>query len=195
MAEEELQDALFPDFNNPEQELDRLKLELEEKDRAYQELEHQLKRLAADFENYRRRQAIEREELTKYAGCKVIEGFLPMIDNFERAIQAGRSTQDPSKIQQGVELIYRQMADFLMKSGVKPLACVGKPFDPNLHEAVSAVTTSEHADQTVLYELERGYLFFDRILRYAKVQVAHNPEDFVIREAEPQNTSAEEKEE
>lgn len=193
MAEEELQEALFPDLESPDQEIEQLKLELEEKTRAHQELEHQYKRLAADFENYRRRQAAEREDLTKYAGSKLLEGFLPLIDNFERAIQAGRKAQDVATLQQGIELIYRQMADFLSRSGVKPLACVGQPFDPNLHEAIGQVMTCDHPDQTVMYEVERGYLYHDRVLRYAKVQVAVN-EGQTTKPSEDESSSAEKEE-
>jgi molecular chaperone GrpE len=178
LAEEELQEALFPPQGDCEQDdAARLIKELEDKTQALQELENQYKRLAADFENYRRRQAIEREEQNKYAGFKLLEGFLPVLDNFERALVASKKVQDVTTLQQGVELIYRQLAEFLSRSGVKPLVCVGTLFDPNLHEAVGQVQTPDHPDQTVLYELERGYMHHDRVLRYAKVQIACNPED------------------
>lgn len=177
MAEEELQEALFPPAESDSEESAPIDRELEEKTRALQELENQYRRLAADFENFRRRQTIEREEMSKYAGFKLLEGFLPVVDNFERAIVASKKTQDVATLQQGLELIYRQLAEFLSRSGVKPLASVGTPFDPNYHEAVGQVQTVEHPDQTVVYEMERGYMHHDRVLRYAKVQIAYNPEE------------------
>lgn len=193
MAEEELQEALFPpQEDGTSDEITRLTQELDDKTRAMQELENQLKRLAADFENFRRRQALEREEQNKYAGFKLLEGFLPVLDNFERALVAGKKVQDVATLQQGLELIYRQLTEFLSRSGVKPLKAVGTLFDPNLHEAVGQVPTSEHPDQTVVYELERGYMHHDRVLRYAKVQIAHNPEE--VQAAVPQGETAEVKE-
>lgn len=181
LAEEELKEANPP--AEPQAPLEAasgvgqldLKDELARKEKQLFDLEGQLKRLAADFENFRRRQAQERDELVKFAASRVFENLLPVVDNFERALVSSRSATDAQQVLAGVELIYRQMQDFLQKSGVAPMEAVGQPFDPNLHEAIAQLETSEHPDQTILAEIQKGYNFNGKVLRYAMVQVASNP--------------------
>lgn len=183
MAEEELKEASPPSEPQPEApseasssvgQLDH-KDELARKEKQIFDLEGQLKRLAADFENYRRRQAQEREELIKFAASRVFENLLPVVDNFERALVSSKSATDPQQVLTGVELIYRQMQDFLNRSGVAPMEAVGQPFDPNLHEAIAQFETTEAPDQTVLAEIQKGYYLSGKVLRHAMVQVASNP--------------------
>lgn len=179
MAEEELKEA----SPSPEPEAEAAssvgqldtKDEQARKEKQIFDLEGQLKRLAADFENYRRRQATEREELIKFAASRVFENLLPVVDNFERALVASQKATDVQQVLTGVELIYRQMQDFLTKSGVAPMEAVGKPFDPNLHEAIAQFETPDAPDQTVLAEIQKGYYLSGKVLRHAMVQVASNP--------------------
>jgi molecular chaperone GrpE len=139
------------------------------------EHKQQLQRLAADFENYRRRAAAEKDELVRFAASRVMENFLPIVDNFERA-QQHLGKADPESLRQGVELIYRQIADFLTRQGVAPMEAVGQTFDPNLHEAIGQTETTDHPDNTVLFEVQRGYYLNGRVLRHAMVHVTSNPE-------------------
>jgi molecular chaperone GrpE len=133
----------------------------------------QLKRMAADFENARKRNASEREELTKFAAERVMLNLLPVIDNFDRALHAARSATEVATVTQGVEMIYRQLQDLLTKTGVAPIEATGHPFDPMLHEAVQRVPADEsQPDNTVVEELQRGYLLNGKVIRHALVKVA-----------------------
>jgi molecular chaperone GrpE (heat shock protein) len=166
--------------------------ELAEKDKRIADIEGQLKRLAADFENFRRRQATEREELVKFAASRVFENLMPVVDNFERALTSSKTATEVSGVLSGVEMIYRQLQDFLNKSGVAAMEPVGKPFDPNLHEAIAQLETDQAPDQTVLAEIQKGYFLNGKVLRHAMVQVANNPHGSeVASDSTPEDTPAE----
>jgi molecular chaperone GrpE len=130
-----------------------------------------LARLQAEFDNARKRAVREQQEFREYAAADVIKNFLPILDSFERALKANADSGD---FRSGVELIYRQFQDALQKSGVQPIAAVGQPFDPRVHEAIEMVDTAEVPDHHVLDELQRGYKYKDRLLRPAMVRVARN---------------------
>lgn len=160
----------------PETGAAELEAQLAERNKAHADLENQFKRLAADFENYRRRQNSEREELIKFAASRVLENFLPIVDNFERAIAAAKAENtDKAQVLAGIELIHRQIQDFLSKQGVAEMEAQGKAFDPQLHEAIHQQETTEAPDQTVLNVAQKGYLLNGKVLRHAMVQVASNP--------------------
>lgn len=152
-----------------------LQARLAERELAHQELETQFRRLAADFENYRRRQGTERENLIKFAGERILERFLEVMDNFERALQAGAKATEPQQVLTGVEMIYRQLEDFLAKEGVAAIEAKGEGFDPTRHEAVMQRDADDVPDQTVLEVFRKGYELNGRVLRPAMVQVANNP--------------------
>lgn len=158
-----------------EGELGALKARLAEREQACQDMESQLKRMAADFENFRRRQSVERENLIKFAGERILERFLDVLDNFERALAAGEKATEPQQVLTGVSLIYRQLQDFLVKEGVTAMDAKGSPFDPNQHEAVVQMDVDDVPDQTVLEEFRKGYTLNGRVLRHAMVKVANNP--------------------
>jgi molecular chaperone GrpE len=166
-----------PDASSPAgtEELGALRQRLADRDQAYHELETQLKRMAADFDNFRRRQAQERENLLKFAGERILERFLDVMDNFERALVAGEKATEPQQVLTGVSLIYRQLGDFLTKEGVSPMDAKGSPFDPNQHEAVVQMDVDDVPDQTVLEEFRKGYTLNGRVIRHAMVKVANNP--------------------
>jgi molecular chaperone GrpE len=145
------------------------------KDEAFQDMENQYRRLAADFENFRRRQQQERETLIKSAGERILERFLEILDNFERALQVGEKATDPQQVLTGVSLIYRQLQDFLGKEGVTAMEAKGQPFDPLMHEAVLQEAAEDVPDHTVLDEFRKGYLLNGRVLRHAMVKIADNP--------------------
>ncbi len=129
-----------------------------------------LARLQAEFDNARKRGVREQQEFREFAAAEVIKSILPILDSFERALKAG----DSSEFRNGVELIYRQLQDALLKMGVQPIAALGQAFDPRVHEAIEMVDTTEVADHHVFDELQRGYKYKDRLLRPAMVRVARN---------------------
>jgi molecular chaperone GrpE len=131
-----------------------------------------LARAQAEFENARRRAAKEQQDFRDFAAADAIKTLLPVIDSFDRALQA---KSDSGEFRSGVELIYKQLQDVLVKLGVRPITAKGELFDPHIHEAIEMVETSEAPDHEVLEELQRGYKFRERLLRPAMVKVAKNP--------------------
>jgi molecular chaperone GrpE len=131
-----------------------------------------LARAQAEFENARRRAAKEQQDFRDFATVDAIKSLLPVIDSFERALQAKSEAGD---FRTGVELIYKQLQDVLAKMGVRPIAAKGEQFDPHVHEAIEMVERPDAADHEVLEEWQRGYKFKDRLLRPAMVRVAKNP--------------------
>jgi molecular chaperone GrpE len=131
-----------------------------------------LARAQAEFENARRRASKEQQDFRDYAAADAVKPLLPVIDSFERALQA---KSEPADFRSGVELIYKQLQDALAKLGVRAIPAKGEIFDPHVHEAIEMVETSDVPDHEVLEELQRGYKFKDRLLRPAMVKVAKNP--------------------
>jgi molecular chaperone GrpE len=132
-------------------------------------------RTLADLENYRKRAQREKEDLSRFANENLLRELLPVVDNLERAIEHARGDLASGGILQGVEMTLGQLAKVLEKAGIKPVAAVGEPFDTARHEAIGQEESSEHAPQTVVRELQRGYLLNDRLLRPAMVLVAKAP--------------------
>ncbi len=142
------------------------------------ELKDRYLRLAAEFDNFRRRNLKERQDLHNYANESLVKELLPAVDNLERAVVHGRKEEqraDSENLLQGVELTYRSLVQILQRFGVVEIEAEGKPFDPQVHEAVRRVATSEHAPGTVLEVYQKGYLLKDRLLRPAMVAVAGDP--------------------
>jgi molecular chaperone GrpE len=150
-----------------EEENAQLKQQLAEK-------QDSLLRTMADFDNFRRRTRQEMEEIRRIALEEFLRSLLRVMDNFERALQAAEESQSFEKLMEGVQLTYRQMQALLREAGVQPIEAVGKPFDPNFHEAVQRVESPEHPDETVLEEVERGYMIQSRVLRPSRVKVVKN---------------------
>ena len=134
-------------------------------------LQDRLLRTAAEFDNYRKRMDRERRELSEYAATDVLKELLPILDNFERALQAP-ATPETDALRKGIELIHKQMLDLLRKRGVKPIEARGLDFDPNFHQAVIHEPSDSHREGEVIEELQRGYLIGDRLLRPSMVKVA-----------------------
>lgn len=132
-----------------------------------------LARLQADFENARKRAARDQQEFREYALADALKTLLPVLDSFERALQA--RSAEKSELRNGVELIYKQLQDAVGKLGLRPIPAKGEPFDPRWHEAIEMVDTTEAEDHQVIDELQHGYKLKDRLLRPAMVRVARNP--------------------
>lgn len=158
-----------------EQALERtltLEAELKEAKAQAEDYYNRLQRLQAEFDNFRKRTLKEKEELVKYASERVVAELLPVIDNFERALEAAKNSQDISSFAQGVEMIFRQLNNVLGKEGLAPIEAVGQAFDPNIHEAIMQVESEEHPANTVVEEVQKGYYLKDKVLRPSMVKVS-----------------------
>jgi len=131
-----------------------------------------LARLQAEFENARKRATREQQDFREYAVADAIKALLPTLDSFERALQAGAA--EKSEFRGGIELIYKQLQDALLKLGLRAIPAKGEPFDPHLHEAIEMVETTDAEDHQIVEELQRGYKLKDRLLRPSMVKVARN---------------------
>ncbi|MEL6545624.1 MAG: nucleotide exchange factor GrpE [Myxococcota bacterium] len=138
------------------------------------ELQDKLLRLAADFDNYRKRSRRELDDARKYGIESLLRDILPVLDNFERAL-AATSEDDDHPLVQGIRMVMKQFQDILSQHGVKAFDSLGEIFDPELHEALSQLQTNDHEAGTILNEHERGYRIHERLLRPARVVVAMPP--------------------
>jgi len=136
------------------------------------ELQDRFLRFQAEFQNFRKRADKDRLEFSEYASIEAVRTLLPILDDFERALQT--ETADKTYAQ-GMDLIRQRLFDTLKKLGLEPMVVVGEPFDPHVHHAVEMVETEEAPDHTVLAEYQRGYNFKGRLLRPAMVKVAVEP--------------------
>jgi len=162
----------------------------------FEDVSGQYKRLAADFDNYRKRTQKEKEELDLQVKCTTLTKLLPIVDNFERArSQIKPQNEGEMNIHKSYQSVYKQMVDSLKQIGVSPMRPQGQEFDPNLHEAVMRETTTEYPEGTVTEELVRGYILGDRVLRHAMVKVAAAPEEPMATEEVPSETQSEIQEE
>jgi len=151
---------------NALEEIERLKGERDQ-------LLDRLARLQAEFDNARKRETRERAEFRDYATGNTVEQFLPVLDNFQLALNANGSAD---QLRNGVELIVKQMEEALKSLNVLPIETVGQEFNPRLHEALGTVETVDVPDQHIVEEIRRGYRIRERLLRPALVRVAHNPQ-------------------
>jgi molecular chaperone GrpE len=168
---EEAQSALAQGQEAPTTtpELEALAAERDKLAQEKAELQDRLLRLAAEFDNFRKRSERERLEAVEYAAAGALAALLPVLDDLERALKT--PTAD-SEYARGVELIYQRFSDALRKLGVEPIEAQGKPFDPSLHHAIERVEDPSAEQDTVAAELQRGYTYKGRLLREALVRVA-----------------------
>ena len=153
-----------------EDETSKLKTELEEVNNRYL-------RTLAEFDNYRKRQAQEREGLLKYGASETLKKLLPVLDNIERARKSFETAEDKDMVIAGFEVIAKNLLDVLTKCGLEKIEAVDKEFDPNFHEAVSQTTTDEKPENTIVSELQAGYKMGDIVLRPTYVTVAVKPSE------------------
>lgn len=136
------------------------------------ESKNQLARAVADLENVRRRARKEKEDAVKYASVPLVESLLPVLDNFERALDAAEVSEEDKGFLDGVEMVYRQLLQALSDSGLTLVEAVGTPFDPHVHNAVLQVDSDEHESGIVVEELQSGYRYRDRVIRPTMVKVS-----------------------
>lgn len=159
----------------PEEELDEaaaLKKQVEDLTSRLQESESSLKRLRADFENFRRRTVKEKEELGAVVVQEILKGMLPLLDNFERAMAA--DDKESENFHKGVEMIFGQLQEILKKNGLEVIETKEAKFDPNFHQAVMRVQNPEMEDESIVAELQKGYIVKGRVIRPSMVQVVSN---------------------
>ncbi len=149
---------------------------LEQLEKEHESLRSQYMRIAADFDNFRKRQTRDQDDLRLQLTCNTLSEILPVVDNFERARQQldpqGEEAQALHRSYQG---LYKQLVDVLKQLGVAPMRVVGQKFDPNLHEAVLREPSEEQSEDVIVEELQRGYHLNGRVLRHALVKVSMGP--------------------
>lgn len=164
-ADTETADITVDEADAMEQKIEELTaaLEKEKKDYLF---------LRADFDNYRKRMMKDREELIRNAAEKTLKGLLPIVDDFERGLEATKGVDDPAAVREGMELIYNKLVKYLNDNGVKAMESTGAPFDPDFHEAIATIPApSEDLKGKVVDTTQRGYMLNDKVLRHAKVAV------------------------
>jgi molecular chaperone GrpE len=167
-------EAAFADLRSTyaakERECEALKVEAEDRQGQYL-------RMAADFENFRRRSQKEKEDLEVHVKCATLSDLLSVVDNFERAKQQIKpQTDGETAIHNSYQGVYKDLVMQLKKLGVAPMRAEGQPFDPNFHNAIMREPTADHPEGTVIEEMMKGYLLGDKVLRHAMVKVATPPE-------------------
>jgi molecular chaperone GrpE len=132
-------------------------------------------RSQADFENYKKRAAREREDAIKYANSSLLERLASIVDNFELGLEAARAEDEKSPIYSGMTLVLKQLQDFLADNGLQPIEAAGQKFDPNVHEAVAQEPSDDVPEEHVIRQIRRGYKLKDRLLRPSTVVVSSGP--------------------
>lgn len=160
-------------FKDKEEVVEQKETEAENKlQQDFDNLNNQYLRLAADFDNYRKRQVQEREDLLKYGAEESLKKIIEVLDNFDRAKQSIENTDDVNQVKESFNVLYNQIFDNLAKLGLEVIDSQGKEFDPNFHEAVMKTATNEHPENHVIMELQKGYKLGDKVLRPALVNVS-----------------------
>ena len=163
-------------LTDPAERLQQLEQELHTLKQEHETLQSQYMRIAADFDNFRKRQSRDQDDIRQQLVCSTLSEILPVVDNFERARQQlnpeGEEAQALHRSYQG---LYKQLVDVLKQQGVARMEVVGQLFDPTLHEAVLREESTEQPEDVVIEELQRGYHLNGKVLRHALVKVSMGP--------------------
>ncbi len=159
-------------IENSENAEEEIKEEVNPLQEKYDTLNNQYIRLAADFDNYRKRQEQEKEALLKYGAESTLKKMIEVLDNFERGLKAIETVEDCEKVKECYNLAYKNFKDVLTKAGLEAIKAEGETFDPNFHEAVMQTPSTEHPEHTIIAELQKGYKLGDKVLRPTLVNVA-----------------------
>jgi molecular chaperone GrpE len=159
--------------SNDLSELEKLKLAVTQKEQEVEKEKKEYLFLMAEFDNFRKRTLRERTELIKSAGEKVLKGLLPIVDDFERGLNAMKDAADAETVKEGMQLIYNKVIKYLADNGVTEMKSTGAAFDTELHEAVAMIPATDDAEKGMVKEtVTKGYMLNDKVLRHAKVVVA-----------------------
>jgi len=175
-AEERADAVSTPSRLELAERIDQLERDLAETRAKGEEHLYNWQRSAADFSNYKRRTDDERAQLSQFSNAILINKLLGVLDDFDRALENVPPEAHDAWIE-GVKLTERKLRNVLETEGVTPIEAIGQAFDPNLHEAVAHEETTEHADNEVIGEVQRGYRLHDRVIRPSLVRVANNPKE------------------
>ena len=151
--------------------------QLEDFEQKYEDLNNKYLRLAADFDNFRKRMANERQELLKYAAADVLTKIISVLDTFDRAKDSLKEIDNCTTVKESYEVAYKQLLDTLKKVGMEEIEALGKEFNPNEHEAITQVPTDEYEEDHVAVVAQKGYKLADKVLRPALVGVAKKKEN------------------
>ena len=181
--EEQSNDSSVDGSDNNENVSDELKntisnndARLEQLEKEHETLKSQYVRIAADFENFRKRQSRDHDDLKVQLISKALSAILPIVDNFERARQQLKpENEEAQTLHRSYQGLYKQLVDVLKQQGVSPMRVVGQSFDPNLHEAVLREPSDEYKEDIIIEELQRGYNLEGKVLRHALVKVSMGP--------------------
>lgn len=169
---ESIEGAKPEDVSDNEQPIEPIARQLTELTQQAEDHYNRYLRVQADFDNFRRRTQREKEELAQYASLKLVEQLLPVLDNFERAMQVGAEGEEQQSFFKGMDMIRRQLLQVLEAEGLRAMEAVGEAFDPELHQAVMRVESEDHEEGIVVEVMQTGYWLKDKVLRPAMVKVS-----------------------
>jgi molecular chaperone GrpE len=165
LLEEETIEAEVHVVDAPSTELEALRKLADENHERYM-------RVQADYDNFRRRSRLEKEDFAKYASMKLIEQLLPIVDNFERALTASIQVKDFDVLIKGIEMTAKQLDQVLESEGLKSIESVNQPFNPEFHQAIMQVESEEHEEGVIVEEVQKGYMLKEKVIRPAMVKVS-----------------------
>ena len=168
--EKEVQDIENKEKNEKADEIIELKKQIEAQKVQIDETEDRLKRVAAEFDNYKKRNAKERDGMYNSLVADIVSNFLPILDNLEKAVASETKDEEYKK---GIELVLKQFKDVLAARGVVEIETIGKTFDPELHEAVSSVQDDTKGEKEIVQEYRKGYMIGNKVIRHSMVIVAN----------------------
>ena len=178
--------------NNSEDVLNTV-ARLEQLEKEHQTLKNQYVRIAADFDNFRKRQSRDQDDLKVQLICKSLSAILPIVDNFERARQQLKpESEEAQSLHRSYQGLYKQLVEVLKQQGVAPMRVLGQQFDPNLHEAVLREPSDKEYEDIIIEELQRGYHLDGKVLRHALVKVSMGPGPTNISQEEIEKDKVEE---
>tara|TARA_Y100001978_G_scaffold90760_1_gene81333 strand:- start:62 stop:796 length:735 start_codon:yes stop_codon:yes gene_type:complete len=179
-------------FNNSEDTSNTV-ARLEQLEKEHQTLKNQYVRIAADFDNFRKRQSRDQDDLKIKLICKSLSAILPIVDNFERARQQLKpESEEAQTLHRSYQGLYKQLVEVLKQQGVAPMRVLGQQFDPNLHEAVLREPSEKEKEDIIIEELQRGYHLDGKVLRHALVKVSMGPGPINIPQEETEEDKVEE---
>ena len=169
---EEIKENDAPEVSAEETEANVDNSDFDKLKEDFDKLNNQYLRLAADFDNYRKRQEAERESLLKFGAENALKKLIEVLDNFERGQKALENVDDCQKVKESFGLVHKQVVETLNKLGMEEIKAEGEEFDPNFHEAVMRTPTADYPENTIINELQKGYKMGDKVLRPTLVNVA-----------------------
>lgn len=171
LSEETIESSTDESADNETGNIDPKDQRITELEEALKEEENKVFRALADFENFKRRAALDKEAMNKYKAQSILTGLLPVLENFERALAVEVKSDDAKSLLTGMDMIYRNLLDSLKSEGLVEIEALDKEFDPNFHQAVMTDNEPDKDSNIVLQELQKGYMLKDRVLRPSMVKV------------------------